>query len=40
MEMKKPGMPPLDGKPPFDPGEPGFGPGGPPPEWKPPMADI
>ena len=30
MEMKKPGMPMPDGKPPL----------GPPPEWKPPMADI
>ena len=30
MEMKKPGMPMPEGKPPL----------GPPPEWKPPMADI
>ena len=34
----KGGKPPLDGRPPM--GGPGFGPGGPPPEWKPPMADI
>ena len=44
MEMKKPpfampgGKPPFGGKPPM--GDPGFGPGGPPPEWKPPMADV
>ncbi|MGM9618229.1 MAG: alpha/beta hydrolase fold domain-containing protein [Oscillospiraceae bacterium] len=32
------GKPPFGDKPPMD--GPGFGPGGPPPEWKPPMADI
>lgn len=32
------GMPPFGDKPPM--GGPGFGPGGPTPEWKPPMADI
>lgn len=46
MEMKKPpfAMPPLDGKPPFGDkppmGKPQFGHSGPPPEWKPPMADV
>lgn len=51
MEMKRPPFekPPFDGRPPMDRppfgGEPpmngpGFAPGGPPPGWKPPMADV
>lgn len=44
MEMKKPPFPPMDGKAPMDKkppmGMPKDGPGGPPPGWTPPMADI